>query len=60
MVQSGLSEGEQIVLQGGSRLTDGAKVSIVSSKSSSRAETAQAGHHNHHHGSATANAAQPT
>jgi multidrug efflux system membrane fusion protein len=60
VVQSGLSEGEQIVLQGASRLTDGAKVSIVSSKSSSRAETAQAGHHNHHHGSATANAAQPT
>jgi multidrug efflux system membrane fusion protein len=55
VIDSGLSAGQQVVLQGGSRLSDGSKVSIVSPKA---ATGAPAGHQEH--SGATANAAQPS
>jgi multidrug efflux system membrane fusion protein len=60
VIDSGLSEGQQVVLQGGSRLSDGAKVAVVTPKSTASADATQPGHHHHHHGGDTANAAQPT
>ena len=59
VVDSGLSEGEQVVLQGASRLSDGAKVAIAKPAPATGAD-ATSGHHHHHHSGATANAAQPT
>ena len=58
VVDSGLSEGQQVVLQGASRLSDGSKVSIVAPKAATGADTGASGHHRH--SGATANAAQPT
>jgi multidrug efflux system membrane fusion protein len=58
VIDSGLSAGQQVVLQGGSRLSDGSKVSIVSPKAATGADTAPAGHQQH--SGATANAAQPS
>ncbi len=60
VIQSGLSAGERVVLQGASRLSDGAKVKVVSPAAGATAEAGQTGHHHHHHNGATANAAQPT
>ncbi len=60
VIESGLDAGEQVVLQGASRLSDGAKVSVVTPAATAGAQTTQAGHHHHHHSGATASAAQPT
>jgi len=60
VVESGLSAGEQVVLQGASRLSDGSKVSIVPPTATASADTTEPGHHHHHHRGATDNAAQPT
>lgn len=57
VIPSGLSAGQQVVLQGGSRLTDGAKVKIVPPAPTATAETT--GHHPHHSATA-ATQAQPT
>jgi multidrug efflux system membrane fusion protein len=58
VIDSGVSEGQQVVLQGASRLSDGSKVSIATPAATGDATTP--GHHHHHHSGATANAAQPT
>jgi len=60
VIQSGLSAGEQVVLQGASRLSDGSKVSIVSPTAGANANATASAHHRHRHNGATANAAQPT
>ena len=53
VIQSGLTEGQQVVLQGASRLSDGSKVAVAAPPA------ATAKHHRPQSG-ATANAAQPT
>ena len=57
VIQSGLSAGQQVVLQGASRLSDGAHVKVVSGTSAS--ETGTPAHH-HRHSDASASTAQPT
>jgi membrane fusion protein, multidrug efflux system len=59
VVESGVSEGQQVVLQGASRLSDGSKVAVAAPATASAATT-KPGHHHRHHGNDTANAAQPT
>ncbi|WP_419758303.1 efflux RND transporter periplasmic adaptor subunit [Acidisoma sp.] len=60
VIDSGVSEGQQVVLQGASRLSDGSKVALAKPVSTAAADTAEPGHRHHHHGGATASAAQPT
>jgi multidrug efflux system membrane fusion protein len=62
VIDSGVSEGEQVVLQGASRLSDGARVSVVMPAAATDAATGEPIHHHHHHhrSGATASAAQPT
>jgi multidrug efflux system membrane fusion protein len=60
VIESGVSEGEEVVLQGASRLSDGAHVSVVTPAATADAETTPAGHHHHHRSGATASTAQPT
>jgi multidrug efflux system membrane fusion protein len=57
VIDSGVSAGQQVVLQGASRLSDGSKVAIATPTAT--ADKTTPGHH-HHHSGATANAAQPT
>jgi multidrug efflux system membrane fusion protein len=58
VIQSGLSAGDQVVLQGASRLNDGSKVKIITATAANHV-TQHTTHHHHHHGGATP-AAQPT
>jgi multidrug efflux system membrane fusion protein len=60
VIDSGLSAGQQVVLQGGSRLSDGSKVSIATPAPAAGADATLPAHHKHHHSGATANAAQPS
>jgi multidrug efflux system membrane fusion protein len=60
VIDSGVSEGQQVVLQGASRLSDGSKVAVAAPPATADADMTTPGHHHHHHGGATASAAQPT
>ena len=61
VIDSGVSEGQQVVLQGASRLSDGSKVAVAAPPATADADMTTPGHHHHHHHSgATASAAQPT
>jgi multidrug efflux system membrane fusion protein len=59
VIQSGLAAGQQVVLQGASRLSDGAKVKLVSPASADGAQTTEAGKAHKHHGAAATGTAQP-
>ena len=61
VLNSGVSEGQQVVLQGASRLSDGSKVAVAKPVATAGADTIEPGnHHQHRHGGATASATQPT
>ncbi len=58
VIQSGLDAGDQVVLQGASRLNDGSKVKVITATAANDA-TEPATHHHHHHHAQPAEA-QPT
>ncbi len=61
VIQSGLDAGDRVVLQGASRLNDGAKVKVITATAANDLTApAQPHHHHHHHGGTPPAEAQPT
>jgi multidrug efflux system membrane fusion protein len=60
VIQSGLAEGDRVVLQGASRLNDGSKVKVITATAANDVAEPTAHHHHHHHGGTASPAAQPT
>jgi multidrug efflux system membrane fusion protein len=59
VIQSGLSAGDKVVLQGASRLNDGSKVKVITATAANDVADPMTHHHHHRHGGATPEA-QPT